>query len=98
MNNKLNLPTDKIYYDFIGIDGESAGIACFNNSDAAQKTLKQLQKNDYLFSRIVIKETQEAIKTINKRAAKNDNFPLDEGDTFFNENLNRKPIERITSL
>ena len=42
MDNKLGLPTDKTYYDFIGTDGESAGIACFDSRDAAQRTLEEL--------------------------------------------------------
>jgi len=83
MDNKLGLPTDKTYYDFIGTDGESAGIACFDSRDAAQRTLDELKEGGVTLSHIVIEDTQKAIETINERASRNYSFPMDEGDSFF---------------
>jgi len=81
--NKLNLPTDKTYYDFIGTDGESAGIACFDSKDAAQRTLDELKEGGVTLSHIVIEDTTRAIQIINDRAERNYSFPMDEGDSFF---------------
>ena len=83
MDNKLGLPIDKTYYDFIGTDGESAGIACFDSRDAAQRTLEELQEGGVTLSHIVIEDTTRAIEIINERAARNFKFPMDEGDSFF---------------
>jgi hypothetical protein len=83
MDNKLGLPTDKTYYDFIGTDGESAGIACFDSRDAAQKTLDELKEGGVTLSHIIVVDTQKAIETINERANRNFKFPMDEGDSFF---------------
>lgn len=83
MNNKLELPTNKTYFDFIGTDGESAGIACFDSRDAAQKTLDELKEGGVTLSHIVVVDTQKAIETINERASRNYDFPMDEGDSFF---------------
>jgi hypothetical protein len=83
MTNKLNLPTDKTYYDFIGTDGESAGIACFDSRGAAQKTLDELKEGGVTLSHIVIADTTRAIQIINDRAERNYSFPMDEGDSFF---------------
>jgi hypothetical protein len=81
--NKLNLPTDKTYYDFIGTDGESAGIACFDSRDAAQRTLDELKEGGVTLSHIVIEDTARAIQIVNDRAQSNYSFPMDEGDSFF---------------
>jgi hypothetical protein len=81
--NKLNLPTDKTYYDFIGTDGESAGIACFDSRDAAQITLDELKEGGVTLSHIVIEDTARAIQIINDRAQRNYSFPMDAGDSFF---------------
>ena len=83
VNNKLNLPTDKTYFNFIGTDGESAGIACFDSRDAAQRTLDELKEGGVTLSHIVIEDTTRAIETINERANRNFKFPMDEGDSFF---------------
>jgi|TARA_E500000318_G_scaffold74475_1_gene69110 hypothetical protein len=83
MNNKLELPANKTYFDFIGTDGESAGIACFDSKDAAQKTLDELKEGGVTLSHIVVVDTQKAIETINERASRNYDFPMDEGDSFF---------------
>ncbi len=83
MDNKLNLPTDKTYYDFIGTDGESAGIACFDSREAAQTTLDKLKEGGVTLSHIVVVNTQKAIETINERASRNYDFPMDERDSFF---------------
>ena len=81
--NKLNLPADKTYYDFIGTDGESAGIACFDSKDAAQRTLDELKEGGVTLSHIAIEDTARAIQIINDRAERNYSFPMDEGDSFF---------------
>lgn len=83
MKNTLNLPTDKTYYNFIGNDGESAGINWYHSEYEAKRDLEELQNDGVTLSHFVVVDTTRAIQIINERSQSNCSFPMDSGDSFF---------------
>ena len=83
MKNILNLPTDKTYYNFIGNDGKSAGIALYNSEYEAKRDLEELQNDGVTLSYFEVIDTTRAIEIINGRSQSNYSFPMDSGDSFF---------------
>ena len=84
IENKLNLPTDKMYFEFFGTDNESAGIAFYDSEQQAMQDCLELIKCDVdLLPSVKLINTVEAIKIINERANKNFQYPMDSGDCFF---------------
>jgi len=82
--NKLKLPTDKMYFEFFGTDNKSCGIAFYESEKEAMQDCKELIKMDVALLPIVkFVSTTKAIETINERANKNFAFPMDSGDSFF---------------
>ncbi len=87
IENKLNLPTNKMYFEFFGSDGQSCGIAFYESKEQAIQDCLELIKCDVDLSPYVkLVNTIKAIEIINERANKNFEFPMDSGDSFFRKN------------
>jgi hypothetical protein len=87
IENKLNLPNNKMYFEFFGTDNKSAGIAFYESESEAMQDCLELIKSDVdLLPRVKFVETTKAIEIINERANNNFEFPMDSGDSFFRRN------------